>query len=146
MRSMLKETGQISIPDYNHEQLEWNPTPPKSMKSFYDTFLKWRKDAGMKNRIAEDLQEMMKEAGLTSIEVINSNEHYDKKREDFKSKVGIWSKVAGSIQMVDEGYLDNELRLKALSDYNNWVENKAISMTMKLNEVRGKIKPDTNNV
>lgn len=143
---MLKETGQISILDYNHEQLEWNPTPPKSMKSFYDKFLKWRKDAGMKNRIAEDLQEMMKEAGLTSIEVINSNEHYDKKREDFKSKVGIWSKVAGSIQMVDEGYLDNELRLKAISDYNNWVENKAISMTMKLNEVRGKIKPATNNV
>lgn len=146
MKSMLKESGQISVLDYNHEQLEWNPTPPKSMKSFYDTFLKWRKDAGMNNKIAEDLQEMMKEAGLTSIEVINSNEHYDKKREDFKSKVGIWSKVAGSTQMVDEGYLDNELRLRAINDYDNWVENDAISMTMKLNEVRGKIKPATNNV
>ena len=39
--------------------------------------------------------------------------------------------------MVSEGYLDNNLRLKAIKEYNEWVENKAISMTMKLNEVRG---------
>jgi hypothetical protein len=46
---------------------------------------------------------------------------------------------------VEEGYLDNDLRLKAIEEYNEWLENKAISMTMKLNEVRGKI-PATNTV
>lgn len=40
-------------------------------------------------------------------------------------------------QMVEEGYLDNSLRLKAIEDYNEWIETDAISMTMKLNEVRG---------
>ncbi len=138
MKSLLKPNGQISILDYNHEKLEWDPNPPQSMKSFYKTFLKWRKDEGMNNKIADDLSDMMQEVGFHSIEIINSNEYYERIREDFRSKVGIWSKVAGSMQMVKEGYLDNALRLRAISEYDNWVENDAISMTMQLNEVRGK--------
>lgn len=138
MKSLLKPNRQISILDYNHEKLEWDPKPPQSMKSFYKTFLKWRKDEGMNNKIADDLSDMMQEVGFHSIEIINSNEVYERIREDFRSKVGIWSKVAGSMQMVEEGYLDNALRLRAISEYDNWVENDAISMTMKLNEVRGK--------
>ena len=82
---------------------------------------------------------------MVDIEKINSDEHYEKQRSDFDSKVGIWSKVAASKQMVEEGYLDNNLRLKAINEYNEWLENSAISMTMKLNEVRGKI-PATNTV
>ena len=80
---------------------------------------------------------------MIDIEKINSDEHYEKHSADFKSKVGIWSKVAGSVQMVEEGYLNNALRLKAIEEYDEWVENKAVSMTMKLNEVRGKM-PVTN--
>jgi len=139
MKSLLKPNGRISILDYDHNNLEWNPEPPMSMKQFYKTFLKWRSDAGMNNGIAEDLQDLMEEIGMVEIEKINANEHYKRHRNDFKSKVGIWSKVAGSKQMVEEGYLDNNLRLKAIDEYNEWVENKAISMTMKLNEVRGKM-------
>lgn len=41
--------------------------------------------------------------------------------------------------MVAEGYLNNELRLKAIEEYDNWIETLAISMTMKLTEVRGKV-------
>ena len=138
LKSWLKPEGQLSILDYNHEDLEWNPSPPKSMLAFYLTFLKWRNDAGLNNRIAEDLGDMMKDVGFKDVEVINSNEHYERSRTDYKSKVGIWSKVAGSTQMVEEGYLDDDLRLKAIEEYDVWVENEAISMTMKLNEVRGK--------
>ncbi len=141
MKSLLKPTGRISILDYNHNNLEWNPEPPASMQEFYKTFLKWRNDAGMNNGIADDLPDLMKEIGMVDIETINSDEHYDKHRNDFNSKVGIWSEVAGSTQMVEEGYLDNNLRLKAIAEYNEWLENKAISMTMKLNEVRGKNPP-----
>lgn len=137
MKSLLKPKGKISILDYNHNNLEWNPEPPVSMQEFYKTFLKWRSDAGMNNGIADDLPQLMKEIGMVAIEKINSDEHYEKHSADFKSKVGIWSKVAGSVQMVEEGYLDNDLRLKAIKEYDEWVENKAISMTMKLNEVRG---------
>lgn len=139
MKSMLKPNGQISILDYNHNELEWNPEPPQCMQLFYKAFLKWRKDAGMNNEIADDLPRLMKKAGLISIEKINSNEFYQRERSDFISKVGIWSKVAGLEQIVAEGYLEEELRLKAIEEYDEWVENKAISMTMKLNEVRGKM-------
>lgn len=139
MKSLLKPEGQISILDYDHTNLDWNPSPPESMQEFYNIFLKWRKDAGMNNRIAEDLPNLLEEVGFHSVEKINSDEFYTKEREDYKSKIGIWSKVAGSSQMVEEGYLDNNLRLKAIEEYNHWVETEAVSMTMKLNEVRGKI-------
>ncbi|MGK7394900.1 MAG: class I SAM-dependent methyltransferase [Candidatus Cyclobacteriaceae bacterium M3_2C_046] len=139
MKSLLKPDGRISILDYNHNQLEWNPDPPISMKTFYKIFLKWRSEAGMNNKIADDLAQLMKEIGLVEIETINSDEHYEKHRSDFNFRLGIWSKVAGSKQMVEEGYLENELRLKAIEDYNKWVESEAFSMTMKLNEVRGKL-------
>jgi len=139
MKSLLKPNGQISILDYDHTNLNWNPSPPESMQAFYNTFLKWRQDAGMNNRIGEDLPNLLNEVGFHSVEKINSDELYNEERSDYKSKIGIWSKVAGSLQMVEEGYLDNELRLKAIEEYNHWIETKAISMTMKLNEVRGKI-------
>jgi len=138
MKSLLKPNGQISILDYDHTNLDWNPSPPESMQAFYGTFLKWRQDAGMNNKIAEDLPDLLKVAGFHSIEKINSDEFYNEERSDYKSKIGIWSKVAGSLQMVEEGYLENELRLKAIEEYNQWIETEAISMTMKLNEVRGK--------
>lgn len=137
MKSMLKPDGQISILDYNHEALEWIPEPPASMKEFYQTFLKWRKDAGMNNRIGDDLPSLLTEVGFHSVQKINSDEFYNKDRDDFKSRVGIWSKVAASKQMVEEGYINDELRIKAIEEYNVWIEQDCISMTMKLNEVRG---------
>ncbi|TDP03907.1 methyltransferase domain-containing protein [Flavobacterium sp. 245] len=139
IKSLLKPNGQISILDYDHTNLIWNPLPPESMQEFYKTFLKWRADAGMNNKIAEDLPQLLQEVGFHSIEKINSDEVYKEGDADFKSKIGIWSKVAGSKQMVEEGYLEEELRLKAIEEYDNWIENSALSMTMKLNEVRGKI-------
>lgn len=139
IKSLLKPNGQISILDYDHTNLNWNPLPPESMQEFYNTFLKWRHDAGMNNRIAEDLPALLEEVGFHSVEKINSDEFYNKERSDYKSKIGIWSKVAGSLQMVEEGYLKNDLRLKAIEEYNHWIETNAVSMTMKLNEVRGRI-------
>jgi ubiquinone/menaquinone biosynthesis C-methylase UbiE len=139
MKSMLKPNGQISILDYDHTNLNWNPLPPESMQKFYKTFLKWRKDAGMNNEIAEDLADLFQEIGFHSIEKINSDEHYNRESPDYKTKMAIWSKVAGSKQMVEEGYLDDELRLKTIQEYNDWIATSAISMTMKLNEVRGKV-------
>lgn len=137
MKYLLKENGRISILDYNHEAIEWVPDPPVSMRKFYNGFLKWRADAGMHNRMADELPQMLKEAGFTAIEVINSDEHYHRGRPDFVSKVSIWSKVAGSTQMVEEGYIDDAVRRQAIDEYDKWVAEEAISMTMKLNEVRG---------
>ena len=139
MKNMLKPNGQISILDYNHEALEWRPEPPASMRIFYNTFLKWRADAGMNNRIAEDLSGYFKVVGLQAIEVYNSDEVYTRGEANFKTKAGIWAQVAKSTQMVEEGYLQEADRLKAIAEYTDWVETEAMQMTMKLKEVRGKV-------
>ena len=54
----------------------------------------------MNNRIGEDLPNLLNEAGFHSVEKINCDEFYNEERSDYKSKIGIWSKVAGSLQMV----------------------------------------------
>jgi hypothetical protein len=93
----------------------------------------------MNNRIANDLAEYFHDAGYNSIEVINADEVYSKGAYNFGSRVGIWSKVAGMKQISEEGWIDDAARLQAIEEYDNWVETEAVSMTMKLNEVRGKI-------
>ena len=42
--------------------------------------------------------------------------------------------------MVEEGYVSDQERLDAIKDYNNWADNLAVSMTMKLREVRAVLK------
>ncbi|MDB5285190.1 MAG: methyltransferase [Mucilaginibacter sp.] len=137
LKSMLKLGGILSILDYNHEALEWQPQPPASMRQFYATFLRWRADAHMNNHIAEDLPEYFEQAGFSAIEILEANEVYKKGEDNFLSKVGIWAKVAQSTQMVEEGYLDDNDRLKAIADYNEWIQSDAQLMIMKLKEVRG---------
>ncbi len=137
MRTLLKTGGLLSVLDYNHETIEWTPEPPKTMKLFYQAFLKWRSDAGMNNHIALDLHSYFQEAGFHSVRIFNSDELYKKNDNNFLEKAGIWSKVATSKQMVEEGYITEELRLNAIEDYDRWVKQDAESMVMKLNEVRG---------
>ncbi|SDT53811.1 Ubiquinone/menaquinone biosynthesis C-methylase UbiE [Mucilaginibacter mallensis] len=138
-KELLKPGGQVSVLDYNHEQLQWHPAPPESMLRFYSTFLRWRADAGMNNHITEDLPEYFAEAGFADIEIHDANEVYVKGQDNFLSKIGIWAKVAASTQMVDEGYISNDDRLQAIDDYNAWIQSEAESMTMVLKEFRGKL-------
>lgn len=136
LKTLLKPSGQVSILDYNHEAIDWNPKVPFSMQNFYDMFLMWRKDAGMNNRIGFDISEIFEEHGFTQIEVLNADEHYESNNASDLEKMKVWSKVANSKQMVEEGYISDKERLAAIADYNNWVEHTAISMTMKLRETR----------
>ena len=137
-KSWLKPGGQLSILDYNHTAIEWNPAPPSSMLEFYHTFLKWRADAGMNNRVADEIATLLQQQGFTAIETINADLTYTKDDDHFQTNLGIWIKVAQSQQMVIEGYITDELRLKAIEDYSNWIETEALSMTLKMNDVRGK--------
>lgn len=139
MKSLLNPNGVISILDYNHKKIQWNPDPPQSMIEFYEAFLKWRENAGMNNEIADHLPSLFQEIGLKNIQTLNSDEYYTRDREDFKSKVGIWSKVAGLKQISEEGYIEDSQRLYAAKEYDSWVETEAISMTMNLSETRGEI-------
>lgn len=138
-KSWLKPGGQISILDYNHTAIEWNPAPPESMLKFYHTFLKWRADAGMNNRVADEVAALLQEAGFHSVQVINADQTYKKGEANFDTNLAIWNKVAQSRQMVTEGYISDELRLQAIAEYSQWIETEATSMTLKMNDVRAKV-------
>jgi len=138
-KTMLAPGGMVSVLDYNHEALTWEPEPPESMKLFYKAFLQWRADAGMNNRIADDLQQYFEEAGFRDVEVLNADEIYKREDNNFIAKAGIWSKVAAMKQISDEGYIDDQDRLQAIEDYNNWLNTDAKKMIMKLKDVRGRV-------
>ena len=109
------------------------------MQLFYRGFLDWRSNMGLNNAIAEDLPNYFEKAGLQQIEVISANEIYNKGAANFLHKAGIWIEVAKGVgqKMVAEGFVTEELRLKAISDHQKWIESDAEQMVMKLNEVRG---------
>jgi len=139
VKSLLKPNGQVSILDYNHEMIDWQPKVPQSMQNFYNMFLVWRKDAGMNNRIGFDIIDIFENHGFDEVEVFNADEHYERDNPLHLEKLKLWSKVAGSKQMVEEGYISEENRLAAIADYNDWVEKEAVSMTLKLREVRARL-------
>lgn len=137
MIGFLKTKGILSVLDYIHEDIEWDPKIPESMGSFYASWLRWRSDNGMNNRMAECLPMIFNENGLRNIEVRESNETYLRGQSNFDDKLGIWVKVASSKQLVEEQYVTEELRQKAILDYQNWIEKDANVMQMVLKEVRG---------
>lgn len=140
-KEFLKPGGKMSILDYNHKTLEWKPEPPASMRRFYKAFLQWRKDAGMDNEIAEHLPEYFYELGFHSIEVLNSNEVYQKNEKDFIERARIWSHVAAlrGKEMVHSEYISENERLQAIEEYDEWTKTEAEVMIMKLKEIRAKI-------
>jgi len=137
MKDMLKPDGRISILDYNHTAIEWVPNPPVSMQIFYKSFLKWRSDAGMNNQIADDLAAILTEIGFKKVETLNADLHYTKGDTAFDFSLGIWSKVAASKQMVEDGYISDTDRLRAIAEYDKWIATQASAMTLKMNDVRG---------
>lgn len=137
MVSMLRTGGTLSVLDYNHTEVEWNPEPPASMKKFYSAFLRWREESGMNNRVGDELAPIFRDAGLESIEVLPADEHHVRGDVNFHFRLAIWNKVAGLRQIVDEGYIAENDRLLAVEEYSRWIENEAQSMTLKLRETRG---------
>lgn len=140
-KELLLPGGEVSILDYDHTALEWQPAPPESMLRFYKAFLQWRADAGMDNRISVHLPDLFSKAGFHSIVSHPADEVYRKGAANFADKLGIWSVVATSRgqQMVESGYVTDEERLTAIREYNEWIGQRAEVMIMKLTDVRGKI-------
>ncbi len=134
MKSLLKKDGCVAVLDYNHEKIAWQPAPPPSMLHFYSAFLKWRQDAGMNNQLADQMETIFSEAGLKNITVTDESEFSAEEDVDFLETAGIWKKVAETRghQLVKDGYVTEDERLKALDEYDQWLHNEAISMKMYL--------------
>lgn len=140
MVEYMKPKGFLSILDYNHCKIEWNPAPPESMLAFYDAFLKWRGDAGMDNGIADRLAEIFKKQGLNSIIEQDFSEISERQTVSFADDAGIWNKVAETRgqQVVQDGYFEEEVRLQAMEDYSRWINDEGTSMKLYLRAVTGR--------
>ncbi|SEO18500.1 Ubiquinone/menaquinone biosynthesis C-methylase UbiE [bacterium A37T11] len=139
MVSLVRPGGWLSVLDYNHCKIEWKPKPPQSMQLFYDTFLKWRTEAGMDNTIADRLSQIFTDHGLTQIHLEDHSEVSQKQITGFEAEASIWTKVAETRgqQLVADGYMAEELRVQAIHDYERWIQEEGQSMKLYLLAVTG---------
>ena len=139
--STVMPGGRFLALDYNHEKIVWDPRPPSSVMLFYEAFLAWRSDAGMDNAIADHLVPAFEQLGLVDIRVTVQHERADSLRSDCRSRLGIWSAVSATrgLQMVRDGYLTELQRAAAEWDYREWVDTTAVSQTLYLLAVEGKV-------
>jgi len=140
MKQLLAPGGCLTILDYNHEKIRWEPGIPQSMQAFYQAFLQWRADAGMDNRIADHLETIFKQAGLSDISITDHSETSLKGSPEFEADLDIWAKVAETrgMQLLKDDYVTDELRLRAIAEYRDWVRTEARSMTLYLKAVSGR--------
>ena len=139
MISASKMGGKVLILDYNHEKISWEPEPPLCMQSFYTSFLKWRSDAGMDNKIADNLLSLFEQVGLDEIKITLQHELTNRMDHDFHERISIWADVAASrgIQMVKDDYLTEQERATGEKDYREWIDQSAMSQKMYLLAVEG---------
>lgn len=133
MISLLKPKGMICVLDYNHEAIQWDPAPPQSMLDFYAAFLKWRADAGMDNAIADHIIDLVHVKAL-KMTVSQQDEYSERGMEGFDTHISLWKKVAETRgnQLVADGYITEEERLKAIEEYGAWAKEEAKSMRLYL--------------
>lgn len=128
--TLLKPGGLLCVLDYNHTAISWEPAVPASMQHFYDAFLQWRADAGMDNAIGDHVAALMANCGGVDIVVQDQHEFVAKGQLNME----IWKKVAETRgnQLVSDGYVTEEERLKAIADYDQWMQESAVSMRLYL--------------
>lgn len=141
MSQLLEPGGRLTILDYNHEKISWEPEIPQSMQQFYKAFLQWRADAGMDNRIADNLAAIFRQQGLNNITVTDHSETTLRDSPEFEADLDIWAKVAETrgMQLLQDNYITDAARLAAIADYREWVRTAAGSMTLYLKAVTGSI-------
>jgi ubiquinone/menaquinone biosynthesis C-methylase UbiE len=137
--SLLAPGGMLCVLDYNHTQIQWTPEAPAAMQYFYDQFLHWRADAGMDNAIGDHVAELLTESGLRVITTEDHSEYFERGHERFEGHMDIWLQVAKlrGPQLVNDGYVTEEERLKAIEDYSAWCAEKAQAMKLVLKAVHG---------
>ncbi|GAB3711624.1 methyltransferase domain-containing protein [Spirosoma flavus] len=134
MKRLLKPGGWLAILDYNHEKIRWQPEPPASMRLFYDAFLQWRKDAGFDNAIADHLDSLMRRVGFTTIQTEIQHEISRRNEPTFATSSRLWAEVAElrGPQLVKDGYVTEDQRLQAITDYDQWIASPGETMTVYL--------------
>ncbi|MBL8174500.1 MAG: methyltransferase domain-containing protein [Bryobacterales bacterium] len=122
MRKAAKAGGVVVVLDYNHVENRWFPEPPEAFGRFYAAFLEWRAANGWRNRMATELPELFREAGIEVLRIENSDEVAVRGEAGFAGAVGMWAEVAESLgpKIVEAGYLTEERRQEAVEAYRGW--------------------------
>jgi ubiquinone/menaquinone biosynthesis C-methylase UbiE len=139
MKDLLAVDGCITILDYNHKKIEFEPALPVSMKRFYEAFLLWRQDSAMDNEIADHLENMFRRIGLKNITVEDQSEISIPEKPSFQAELRIWQIVAETrgVQLVNDGYITEPERQLVIDEYQEWVANNAKKMKLYLKSVTG---------
>jgi hypothetical protein len=95
----------------------------------------------MDNQIADHLEAIFRQEGLSDIRITDHSETSLKGSPEFEADLDIWAKVAETrgLQLLQDNYITDDLRLAAISEYRDWVRTEARSMTLYLKAVSGKL-------
>ncbi len=134
-----KPRGRVVVLDYNHEKIGWEPTPPDSVRAFYQAFLHWRAEVGMDNAIADHLYAMFDQVSLANITTTIQHETTQRGDVDFDLAIQLWGKVIATRgrQIVADGMLTEKQRASAEDEFFQWARETAVSQTLYLLAVEG---------
>jgi SAM-dependent methyltransferase len=139
MAAVVRPGGLVVVLDYNLRKTAWEPAPPESVPAFYDAFLEWRAQAGMDNEIADHLEGMLGELGLSDVRCTPQPEHTRRGEADFDVRIALWGQVIATRghQVVADGFLSETRRAAAEADFAEWASAVAQSQTMWLTAAEG---------
>ena len=134
MIAAVKGGGQLVVVDYNHTKARWEPEPPEAFTRFYEAFLSWRASAGMDNKIADHLVEMLTSLGLVEVRATEELEVTRRGDRDFETRIALWASVIATRghQIVADGMITERQRADAEEAFNEWVAAAAQSQSLYL--------------
>ncbi len=139
MINALKIGGALLVLDYNHLRGELRPAPPESLARALDVYYAWKANAGMDNQIADHLEGLFLEAGLSNVVVTPQHEISTRGEPDFARRIALKTSIIASRghQLVLEGWLLESERAAAEADGRIWEQDTATFQKLYLLSVEG---------
>jgi ubiquinone/menaquinone biosynthesis C-methylase UbiE len=143
MKQAAKPGGRVIVLDYNLDETSWEPEPPADFQLFYRAFLDWRTANHWDNRMASHLTEIFQRAGLVDVTSHPADELVRRGDPDFFDAYasGIWLYVIQTLgpNLVQAGFLDESVRIRAEEDYNGYVQRTLLLQRHSMLTVEGRV-------
>lgn len=139
MAAAAKVGGLVVVLDYNLAENEWAPEPPAEFRAFYDAFLRWRASHGWRNRMAAELPELFRAAGLVDVESSDQDEVAVRGAVGFEDRSKTWWQVMDSLggALVAEGFLEEAVLQAGRDRYAAWIATDLRRQRLELRAVTG---------
>ena len=139
MTAAAKVAGRIVVLDYNHADNRWEPDPPTEFVRFYAAFLEWRTANRWSNRMADELPELLRAAGVTDVRIHADDQIAERGDPDFSEAVDIWSAVIENVgpRVVASGHLTERELASAGEHYREYVQYRLQRQTLSMKTVEG---------